>query len=111
MGVDRSPPPTTSDERVPILLRMHAGPELSVEGNEPSITVVVPAYNEEHYIGEALDAVFAQTSPPLEVIVIDDGSTDRTLEVVEGYRDQVRLITQENRGCPGAFDTGFREAR
>ena len=76
----------------------------------PTISVVVPAYNEERYIAEALDAVFAQTLAPLEVIVVDDGSTDGTLEVVGRYGERVRLIQQENRGCPGAFDTGFREA-
>src|SRR4051794_979079 len=90
--------------RLPILPRMPAA-----EG--PTISVVVPAYNEERHIAEALDAVLAQTLTPLEVIVVDDGSTDRTAAVVEGYGEQVRLIRQENRGCPGAFDAGFREAQ
>jgi len=74
----------------------------------PTISVVVPAYNEERYIAEALDAVLAQTLAPAEVIVVDDGSTDGTVEIVGRYGDRVRLIRQENRGCPGAFDTGFR---
>ena len=76
----------------------------------PTISVVVPAYNEERYIAEALDAILAQTHPPLEVIVVDDGSTDDTAVIVRRCGDRVRLIGQENRGCPGAFDTGFREA-
>ena len=76
----------------------------------PTISVVVPAYNEERYITEALDAVLAQTLAPLEVIVVDDGSTDATVAVVEACGDRVRLVRQENRGRPGAFDTGFREA-
>jgi glycosyltransferase involved in cell wall biosynthesis len=76
----------------------------------PTISVVVPAYNEERYVAEALDAVLAQTFAPLEVIVVDDGSTDGTVGVVRGYGDRVLLIQQENRGCPGAFDTGFRQA-
>lgn len=76
----------------------------------PSISVVMPAYNEELYIGEALDSILAQTRAPLEVIVVDDGSTDGTVEIVRGYGDRVRLVEQENRGCHGAFDTGFREA-
>ena len=83
-------------------------PMTAAEG--PTISVVVPAYNEERYIAEAIDAVLSQTSPPLEVIVVDDGSTDGTTGAVGGYGDRVRLIRQENRGCPGAFDTGFREA-
>jgi len=77
----------------------------------PTISVVVPAYNEERHVAEALDSVMAQTRAPLELIVVDDGSTDGTAGVVRGYGDRVRLIEQENRGCPGAFDTGFREAR
>jgi glycosyltransferase involved in cell wall biosynthesis len=77
----------------------------------PTISVVVPAYNEERFIAEALDAIFAQTLAPLELIVVDDGSSDGTVEIVGRYADRVRLIQQENRGCPGAFDTGFREAK
>jgi glycosyltransferase involved in cell wall biosynthesis len=80
-------------------------------GQGPTISVVMPAHNEKPYIGEALDAVLGQTRPPLEVIVVDDGSTDGTTDVVARYGDSVRLIEQENRGCPGAFDTGFRQAR
>jgi glycosyltransferase involved in cell wall biosynthesis len=89
------------------------GPERvrPAEGAGPTISVVVPAYNEERHIAEALDSVLAQTRSPLEVIVVDDGSTDGTLAVVDRYRERVRVIQQENRGCPGAFDTGFREAQ
>jgi glycosyltransferase involved in cell wall biosynthesis len=76
----------------------------------PTISVVMPAYNEELYIGEALDSILAQTRAPLEVIVVDDGSTDSTVEIVGNYGNRIRLIQQENRGCHGAFDTGFREA-
>jgi glycosyltransferase involved in cell wall biosynthesis len=88
-----------------------ARPGSSPAGSGPTISVVVPAYNEERYIAEALGAVLAQTRSPLEVIVVDDGSTDGTQEVVARFGGTVRLIEQENRGCPGAFDTGFREAR
>jgi glycosyltransferase involved in cell wall biosynthesis len=76
----------------------------------PTVSVVVPAFNEERYIADALDSILAQTAAPLEVIVVDDGSTDGTVGVVRGYGERVRLIQQENRGCPGAFDTGFRAA-
>ena len=97
--------------RAPSYALAHGGASSELSGRRgPTISVVVPAYNEERYIAEALDAVLAQTRPPLEVIVVDDGSTDGTREVVGRYEDRVRLIEQENRGCPGAFDTGFREA-
>jgi glycosyltransferase involved in cell wall biosynthesis len=94
-----------------MLPRMEASARGRAETDPPpTISVVIPAHNEERYISEALDAALAQTRPPLEIIVVDDGSTDRTVEVVDGYRDRVRLLQQENRGCPGAFDRGFREA-
>src|SRR5215207_1519597 len=86
-------------------------PPRPADGDGPTISVVVPAYNEERHIAEALDSVLAQTRSPLEVIVVDDGSTDGTLAVVDRYRERVRVVQQENRGCPGAFDTGFREAK
>ena len=94
-----------------MLSRMEAAPPANSSGGAgPTISVVVPAFNEETYIAEALDAVLAQSRPALEVIVVDDGSTDGTREVVARFQDRVRLIAQENRGCPGAFDTGFRDA-
>ena len=77
---------------------------------DPTISVVIPAYNEERHVGDALDSVLAQSRPPLEVIVVDDGSTDGTLEVVDRHPGDIRVIEQDNRGCPGAFDTGFRAA-
>src|SRR3954452_13862034 len=76
----------------------------------PTISVVVPAYNEERYIAEALDAVLAQTLPPLEVLDVDDGSTDGTAGVVGGFGDRVRVAGLENGRGPGAFDTVFGEA-
>jgi glycosyltransferase involved in cell wall biosynthesis len=100
---DLQGPQGSHTDPIPNLPRMTAA-------DGPTITVVVPAYNEERYIAEALDAVFAQTLAPLEVIVVDDGSTDCTVEIVRRFGDRVRLLQQENRGCPGAFDTGFREA-
>ena len=69
--------------------------------NQPTmtITVVIPAYNRERQIARAIDSVLGQTSLPDEIIVVDDGSTDGTAEIVRGYADQgVRLIAIENSG-------------
>jgi glycosyltransferase involved in cell wall biosynthesis len=76
----------------------------------PSISVAVPAYNAERWIGETLESVLVQTSPPLEVVVVDDGSTDGTRAKAECFGDQVRVIGQENRGAPGAYNRAFRES-
>jgi glycosyltransferase involved in cell wall biosynthesis len=76
----------------------------------PSISVAVPAYNEEAWIAEALESILAQTRPPDEVIVVDDGSTDDTTAVAQRFGERVRVIRQENAGCPAAFNRAFREA-
>lgn len=76
----------------------------------PLVSVVIPAYNCARFIGEALDSVFAQSYPALEVIVVDDGSTDDTCRVVEGYRDRVTLIRQRNAGAAVARNEGIRRA-
>ena len=60
-----------------------------------TVSVVIPAYNAEEYVGRAIDSVLAQTRQPEEIIVVDDGSTDNTTEVIESYGSKVRFIRQE----------------
>ncbi len=72
----------------------------------PLISCIIPAYNHERYIGEAIESVLAQTHRPLEVIVVDDGSTDSTAAVVAGFGDRVRLISQPNAGPAVARNHG-----
>lgn len=76
----------------------------------PLVSVVIPAYNSTKVIAEALDSVLSQDYPALEVLVVDDGSTDGTSQVVEGYDDRVRLIPQSNKGAAGARNEGMRQA-
>ena len=81
----------------------------------PVLSVVVPAYNEEKTIVRVLDTVLEKVPATFEVIVVDDGSTDRTRENVAAYmrnNSSVRLICHEkNRGKTAAVSTGFRESR
>ena len=77
----------------------------------PSVTVVIPAYNTERYIGDAIDSVLAQNYPNSEIIVIDDGSTDATVDIVRGYGDRVGLITQRNQGAAAARNAGLDAAQ
>ena len=74
----------------------------------PSVSIVVPAYNAEHTIGPLLDSLVKLDYPEYEVIIVNDGSTDRTREIVEQY--PVRLINQTNRGASAARDAGLRAA-
>jgi glycosyltransferase involved in cell wall biosynthesis len=79
----------------------------------PLCTLVVPCYNVERYVADALDAALAQTYRPLEVVVVNDGSTDGTRCVIEPYlvHSEIVYVEQENRGLAGARNRGIREAR
>lgn len=81
--------------------------------NQSLVSVIIPAYNSERFIAETLNSVFAQTYRPLEVIVVDDGSTDRTAEVVEKYITGKTLIYwhQKNSGPSKARNTGISASK
>lgn len=71
----------------------------------------MPAYNAAATIGASVSSVLTQTYPEVELIVVDDGSTDETREIVEAYgSDRVTLVTQPNRGCATARNTGLAAA-
>ena len=77
---------------------------------EPLISVIIPAYNGGKYIKEALQSIFAQTYTNIEVIVVDDGSTDNTRSEVSQFED-VQYIYQENGGISSAMNTGHNVAK
>jgi glycosyltransferase involved in cell wall biosynthesis len=69
------------------------------EINNFLVTVITPTYNHEEYIGPCIDSVVSQTYPNWEQIIVDDGSTDRTPEIVRGYKDaRIRYFRQKNLG-------------
>jgi glycosyltransferase involved in cell wall biosynthesis len=72
-----------------------------------SVSVILPVFNGETFIAEAIDSVLRQGYEPLEIIVIDDGSTDRTAEVVREYGDRVRYRLQINAGPAAARNNGL----
>jgi glycosyltransferase involved in cell wall biosynthesis len=76
----------------------------------PTISCIIPVYNQAEYLGEALDSVLRQTVAPTEVIVVDDGSTDAIDMALRPYRDQVRVLQQANRGPAVARNAGIRIA-
>jgi glycosyltransferase involved in cell wall biosynthesis len=77
----------------------------------PAVSVVIPAYNRAHCVAAAVESVFAQTFKDVEIIVVDDGSTDGTGKVLETFGNCVRLIHQSNGGVSSARNTGVRAAR
>ena len=76
----------------------------------PLISTIVPVFNGERYLGEALDSIWAQTYRPLEIIVVNDGSTDGTAKVVGSYRERVQYIQQANKGPAAARNLGISKA-
>lgn len=78
----------------------------------PTVSVVIPLYNTEKYIEETIASVLAQSYRDFELIVVDDGSTDESVELCRQFRDpRLRLISQENRGLAGARNAGIHHAR
>ena len=76
--------------------------------SEAQISVVITAYNEEDFVGIALRSALRQTLADLEIIVVDDGSTDGTADVVNSFGDErIRIIRQENQGLSAARNTGI----
>lgn len=78
---------------------------------KPLISVIMPAFNAAAYIAEGIRSILAQQHRPLEVIVVDDGSTDDTANIVAGFGSPVRCCTQKNAGPPSARNKGLSMAR
>jgi glycosyltransferase involved in cell wall biosynthesis len=78
---------------------------------QPLVSVIIPVHNGVRHIGETLECVFAQTYPRLEIIVVDDGSTDETASMLAAnYGERIRLISQQQSGHPAARNTGVLAA-
>lgn len=76
------------------------------------ISVIIPMYNSEKYISECLESIFNQTYKNYEIIIVNDGSTDRSLEVVKKYRNEkIKVYTQENKGVSFARNKGIELAK
>ena len=76
----------------------------------PLVSVIVPVYNCERYIDEALYSVYHQTYSNIEIIVVDDGSTDRTPEILKNHAQRIRLFHQDNGGAAAARNTALDNA-
>lgn len=80
---------------------------------KPFISVFIPVYNAEKYIGEAIKSILNQTYKNFELIIVDDGSTDNTIQVISKYKDErIRVIrNKKNMGIPFTRNRGLKEAR
>lgn len=77
---------------------------------QPLVSVIIPSYNHGAYLGEALESIRKQTYNPIETIVVDDGSTDNTKDVVEQY-PEVKYVYTKNQGPSVARNTGIRHSK
>lgn len=76
-----------------------------------SISIIIPAFQVEDTVKDCLDSLFAQTVQDFEVIVVNDGSTDRTREILRNYEPRIKVIDQKNGGSNPARNRGAQEAR
>src|SRR5262249_58680013 len=75
------------------------------------IRVVTPTYTAGRWLAESLDSILGQSVPPGEVVVVDDGSTDDSRDVLAAYRDRVEVVSGEHGGLAAARNLGLRVAR
>lgn len=78
---------------------------------QPLVSVILPTYNRAWALKTAIDSVLFQNYPNIELIVIDDGSRDNTEELLKGYKNQIRVLTQENAGVSAARNRGIEKSR
>jgi glycosyltransferase involved in cell wall biosynthesis len=73
----------------------------------PLVSILINNYNYEGYVGAAIESALAQTYAPVEIVVVDDGSTDGSRAVIESFGDRIRTVMQPNSGQASAFNSGF----
>jgi hypothetical protein len=76
----------------------------------PKVSVIIPTYNRTRYLSKAIDSVLSQTYKDYEIIVVDDGSTDNTKEVLQKYMGKIKYLYQENKGIAAARNFGIRNS-
>src|SRR5438034_9298591 len=76
-----------------------------------TVSVIIPTYNYARYLAAAIESALAQTYAPLEIIVVDDGSTDDTLRILGAYGNRLRVLRQANQGAGAARNAGIAAAR
>src|SRR5919198_2354777 len=82
----------------------------SVGAADGVVSIIITNYNYGHFLGEAIESALAQTHGHVEVIVVDDGSTDNSRKIIRQYGDRILPVLKQNAGQASAFNVGFRRA-
>lgn len=80
----------------------------------PLVSIIVPTYNVKHYIRECIESILNQTYKNIEIIIVNDGSTDNSMYMIDDYItsiDKIKVINQENQGLSAARNSGIEEAK
>ena len=102
----------TIHSNTPILQRSKTVlPRLFPMTKAPVVSIIIPTYNRAGYLKEAIDSVLEQTYQDFELLIVDDGSTDHTQRLVEGYAGRVSYFFQDNRGVSSARNLGIRASK
>jgi glycosyltransferase involved in cell wall biosynthesis len=91
-------------------VKMKLAEDIGVDA-KPLVSIIINNYNYERYLSEAIDSAIAQTYPHTEVIVVDDGSTDKSREIIANYGDRVIPVLKQNGGQASAFNTGLATSK
>lgn len=95
-----------SDDEMPLV-----GRDFRRSADQPLVSVIIPAYNAQDFIGEAIRSVLEQNYPHIELIVVDDGSTDRTAQEARAFGERVRVLEKANGGAAAARNYGISVAQ
>ena len=81
-----------------------------MNSNNPLVSVIIPVYNGAKYLSQALESVVDQTYSPIEIVVVDDGSTDESVSIAESFKN-IHIIKQRNKGAAAARNRGLQSCR
>lgn len=112
LGLTREQTTVSSEDGLPRpSSNLRNGLERSSSSRAELVSAIIPTYNYGRFVCEAVESALAQSYPAMEVIVVDDGSTDDTRQRLAAYGSRIRYIWQSNSGLSAARNTGIREAR
>jgi len=82
-----------------------------MRATRPKVSIIIPVFNDEAHVADAIESALSQTYPDVEAVVVDDGSTDATPDILKRYEGKIVLVTQENQGAGGSRNAGIRASR